>query len=79
MSTFDPEQLDLAELASVLERSLETRRVEADELDGRTLFRNVIVAHMRCSELEGEQLVETMTVCPEPLRVWACALRAGYC
>ena len=53
------ESLDLAELARVLERAL-GGVPPAGYIRGRTAIRDILSAHLRCSDTEAENIVETM-------------------
>jgi hypothetical protein len=55
---FDPEAIDLASLRDVLEDRCGSF-VEGD-IVGRTRLRDEVIRHLGCSELEAEQLVDTM-------------------
>jgi hypothetical protein len=59
MSTLDVESIDLAELARLL-RPHEAELV--GELDGRSVMRDLVAAHLECSMLEAEELVDTLVV-----------------
>jgi hypothetical protein len=53
------EEIDLFALARLLrERFGDT--LDEGYLDGRTVLRDAIAAHLRCSDLEAEELVDTM-------------------
>jgi hypothetical protein len=58
MHDFNPESVDLAELARVI-RSTCGGAVEG-EVVGRSLLRDEVVRHLGCSQLEGENLVDTL-------------------
>lgn len=58
MERFNPEAVDLAALAQVLRRACGDVTVGA--VMGRTQLRDAAVEHLGCSQLEGEQLVDTM-------------------
>ena len=58
MERFDPESVDLANLAAVLTSSLGPSVV--GEIVGRTALRDEAVRRLGCSQLEGEQIVDTM-------------------
>jgi hypothetical protein len=55
---FNPEAVDLAALARVLEEACGEAPVGA--VMGRTRLRDGVVQHLGCSQLEGEQIVDTM-------------------
>ncbi|MEY4550060.1 MAG: hypothetical protein RL685_6255, partial [Pseudomonadota bacterium] len=55
---FSPEAVDLAALARVLAGACGETVVGA--VVGRTQLRDVVVQHLGCSQLEGEQMVDTM-------------------
>jgi hypothetical protein len=55
---FDPESIDLAELASEL-RERCGHCIE-DVVVGRTLLRDEVAQRLNCSMLEAEQLVDTL-------------------
>ena len=55
---FDPESIDLAELTRMLRERCGSS-VEGS-LVGRTRLRDEVVRELGCSELEGEELVDTM-------------------
>jgi hypothetical protein len=57
MSTLDVEAVDLEELASVIERS---GGVFEGAIAGRSSVRDVVAAHLDCSMLEAETLVDTL-------------------
>lgn len=54
----DPESIDLAELVRVV-RGLCGSALPG-EIVGKTRMRDALVTHLHCSELEAEQLVDTM-------------------
>jgi hypothetical protein len=54
-----PEDIDLSELAETLRRTF-GEQPPIGYLPGRTAFRDAIVSHVGCSQLEAEQLVDTM-------------------
>lgn len=54
----DPEEIDLAELAATLDSQFS--RPPLGYLEGRTVARDVVVDLLRCSELEAENIVETL-------------------
>jgi hypothetical protein len=53
----DVEQIDLAELLDVLRRQ---ENDFEDSLAGRSLMRDIVAAHLGCSMLEAENLVDTL-------------------
>jgi hypothetical protein len=55
---FDPEGVDLAEVACFLRETFGER--VAGAVTGRTVLRNEVLHSLHCSELEAEQLVDTM-------------------
>jgi hypothetical protein len=55
---FNPESVDLAELARKLSDVFKSPPVGA--VVGRTRLRDAVIAELGCSELEGEQIVDTM-------------------
>jgi hypothetical protein len=58
MTTFDPTQIDLAELARMLAQTC--GELVSGLIVGRTRFRDALVAHLGCSQLEAELLVDTL-------------------
>jgi hypothetical protein len=57
MAKLDVEQVDLAELASVL-RPHEAELVGA--ITGRSQMRDIVASYLECSLLEAEELVDTL-------------------
>jgi hypothetical protein len=57
VSNFDVEQVDLAELVHVL-RGHKAELVGS--LSGRSHMRDIVAAHLGCSMLEAENLVDTL-------------------
>jgi hypothetical protein len=53
------EDIDLSRLADGLRRSF-GRHLLASYMRGKTLMRDAIVTHIRCSAYEAEELVETL-------------------
>jgi hypothetical protein len=53
------EDIDLAALAEALQRTFEGH-VPTGYLPGRTVFRDAVVEELECSQLEAEQLIDTM-------------------
>lgn len=58
MKRFDPEAIDLAVLVEQLRASV--GEIAAGCVVGRTRLRDALVHQLKCSQLEGEQLVDTM-------------------
>ncbi len=58
LQRFDPEGVDLAQVATHLREAFGER--VAGAVIGRTALRNEVVRRLECSELEAEQLVDTM-------------------
>lgn len=56
---FRPQDVDLADLASSLERAL-GRLSPPGYREGKTTFRDLVVRELQCSELEAELVVDTM-------------------
>ena len=79
MAKLDMEQVDLAELVDVV-RASETPLIGT--LTGRSHMRDLVAAHLECSMLEAEELVDTMIAQgfahlerdPEGLEVWRLAM-----
>ena len=59
---FCPEDTDLAELASTLQRTF-ADHPPTGYLLGRTAFRDAVVNHLGCSQLQAEKLVDTLVSC----------------
>ena len=57
--TFRPEDVDLAVLAEYL-AGLIASAPAAGYVEGKTTLRGLVLAELRCSELEAEQVVDTM-------------------
>ena len=53
------EEIDLSQLARHLRRRY-GRHLYASYLRGKTLIRDALIDHLRCSEYEAEELVETL-------------------
>jgi len=53
------EEVDLAEVTAALRRRF-SGAAPAGYLDGRTALRDAVVDELRCSELEAEELVDTL-------------------
>jgi hypothetical protein len=58
MERFDPEQIDLAALASHLRAAIGPQA--AGNIIGRTSLRDAVAEHLACSQLEAERIVDTM-------------------
>jgi hypothetical protein len=58
MGRFDPEAVDLASTANALKETLGPS--VAGSVVGRTRVRDEVVRRLGCSELEAEQVVDTM-------------------
>jgi hypothetical protein len=56
---YRPEETDLAELATELMREFAAKPPRG-YLPGRTLLRDAVASRLNCSQLEAEQLVDTM-------------------
>lgn len=56
----DIDDIDLAELAASIQRHIPPNDPPVGYLRGRAYFRDVISHELRCSEVEAEQLVETL-------------------
>lgn len=54
-----PESIDLAELSFELGQHFD-ERAPVGYLEGRTILRDLVVDDLGCSELEAEELVDTM-------------------
>jgi len=54
------EDVDLAELADRIRRHIPPNEPPVGYLRGRSYFRDVITHELGCSELEAEELVDTM-------------------
>jgi hypothetical protein len=59
MGTLVVEEIDLAALAEALRQRLGST-LETGYLRGRTVIRDTVAAHLRCSEYEAEQLMDTL-------------------
>jgi hypothetical protein len=60
MTRLDPEQVDLAALAQHLRACLGSG--VAGAVIGRTQLRDAVFDHLGCSQLEAEQLVDTLVL-----------------
>ena len=56
----DIENIDLSELARMLQGHIPPGEPPVGYLRGRSYFRDVIAHELRCSEMEAEQLVDTL-------------------
>jgi hypothetical protein len=56
----DMESIDLAELAELIRRHVSPSDPPVGYLRGRSYFRDVIAQALRCSDLEAEDLVDTL-------------------
>jgi hypothetical protein len=54
------EEIDLSELAARIRRHIPPTEPPVGYLRGRSYFRDVIVHEIGCSELEAEELVDTL-------------------
>lgn len=59
METIDVDEIDLETLAEALKRRI-GGRFSASYLEGKSLLRDAVEAELRCSDVEAEQLVETL-------------------
>ena len=58
--SFRPEEIDLAELASTIRRELVGFSPIVGYAEGKTVLRDRVVTLLDCSELEAEELVDTL-------------------
>jgi hypothetical protein len=56
----DIEDIDLAELARMIRAHIPPGEPPVGYLRGRSYFRDVIAHELRCSDVEAEQLVDTL-------------------
>jgi hypothetical protein len=56
---FEPEDIDLAEVATAL-RQVFTDAPPLGYLQGRTALRDAVAVHLHCSLLQAEEVVDTM-------------------
>lgn len=61
MSKLDPEQVDLADLAHRLVARLGNSRLEGFVM-GRTKLRDAAALMLACSDIEAEQIIDTMII-----------------
>ncbi len=54
------ERIDLEEVARLIQRHIPPGEPPVDYLRGRSYFRDVVVHELGCSELEAEELVDTL-------------------
>jgi len=59
MRPIDVDAIDLEALASALGRRF-GKRFSASYLEGKSILRDAVEAELRCSDMEAEQLVETL-------------------
>lgn len=58
----DIEDIDLAALARTIQQHIPPGEPPVGYLRGRSYFRDVIAQALRCSDVEAEQLVETLEI-----------------
>jgi hypothetical protein len=58
----DPENIDLSEVAERIRRHIPPTEPPVGYLRGRSYFRDVIAHELNCSDLEAEQLVDTLEI-----------------
>lgn len=58
----DLEHIDLEDLAARIRRHVPPGEPPVGYLRGRSYFRDVVARELRCSDLEAEQLVDTLEV-----------------
>lgn len=56
----DLDRTDLAEVARLIQRHIPPNEPPVGYLRGRSYFRDVLVHELRCSDIEAEQLVDTL-------------------
>ncbi len=56
----DLEHLDLEELARMIQRHIPQGEPPVGYLRGRSYFRDVLTHELKCSEMEAEELVDTL-------------------
>ncbi len=56
----DMDRIDLAEIARLIQRHIPVGEPPVGYLRGRSYFRDVLTHELRCSEMEAEQLVDTL-------------------
>jgi len=54
------EQFDLVELARLIQRHIPPGEPPVGYLRGRSYFRDVLTHELKCSEMEAEELVDTL-------------------
>lgn len=59
MTSFNVEEIDLAELAAAVAQRCDAVALEGFVV-GKTLLRDAVLSILACSELEAEQLVDTL-------------------
>lgn len=57
---FDPTSVDLQRLSTSLQRLLKSPVVPGSMLEGKTVLREATMSLLRCSELEAENVVDTL-------------------
>jgi len=60
LQSMEIDQVDLEEIAQKLQRHIPPGEPPVGYLRGRSYFRDVLVHELRCSEMEAEQLVDTL-------------------
>jgi hypothetical protein len=58
----DVERIDLEDLAKRIQRHVPVGEPPVGYLRGRSYFRDVVARELRCSDLEAEELVDTLEV-----------------
>ena len=56
----DIERIDLGDLARMIQRHIPQGEPPVGYLRGRSYFRDVIAHELRCSDMQAEQLVDTL-------------------
>jgi hypothetical protein len=57
---FDPSSIDLQRLSESLQRTLKSHVVPGSILEGKTVLREATLSLLHCSELEAENVVDTL-------------------
>lgn len=60
MRSLNPEEIDLLQLVRRLAADLDSEAVPGSYLEGKTAVRDRLLLYFGCSELEAEQVVDTM-------------------